>query len=132
MTSGLKLRTACAALAFAAISATAAFAQDKITIPSEAPIAASEVPADAIVVHIDKMKYDTPELTVKVGDTVYWVNQEVMPHNVAFKKDEVGPDAFRGEMLKKDQAYSITFTEAGEFDYFCTPHPFMRGKVIVE
>ncbi len=132
MISGMTFRSALAAIALAAICAGGAFAQDRITVPSETPVAAADVPADAIVVHIDKMKYDTPELTIKAGDTVYWVNKEVMPHNIAFKKGIVGEDAFRGEMLTKDQAYSITFDEAGTFDYFCTPHPFMRGKVIVE
>lgn len=132
MNSAMTLRSAFAAIALSAIGATGAWAQDKITLPSETPVAATELPADATVVHIAKMKYDAPEVTVKAGDTVYWVNQEVMPHNVAFKKGVVGEADFKGEMLKKDQAYAITFTEPGTFDYFCTPHPFMRGKVIVE
>ena len=89
-------------------------------------------PPAAVVVHIDKMKYDAPEVTVKAGDTVVWVNQEAMPHNVAFKKGVVGEDAFKGAMLKKGEAYAITFDAAGTYDYTCTPHPFMRGKVIVE
>lgn len=28
--------------------------------------------------------------------------------------------------------FSITFAEPGEFDYHCTPHPWMRGRIIVE
>ena len=125
-------RALVAAAILATAAATGALAADKIALPNETPVAAAEVPEGAIVVHISKMKYDTPELTIKAGDTVVWINQEVMPHNVAFKKGVVGDDAFKGEMLKKDQAYAITFTEAGTYDYFCTPHPFMRGKVIVE
>ncbi len=125
-------RALVAAAILATAAATGALAADKIALPSETPVAAAEVPEGAIVVHISKMKYDTLELTIKAGDTVVWINQEVMPHNVAFKKGVVGDDAFKGEMLKKDQAYAITFTEAGTYDYFCTPHPFMRGKVIVE
>lgn len=132
MTLFKSMRTALTAAAFVLTAAVGAFAQDKIAVPSEAVVPASEVPADAIVVEIDKLKYLTEELTVPAGTTVYWVNKEVMPHNVAFKKDMVGPDAFRGAMMKKDEAFAITFTEAGEFDYFCTPHPFMRAKVIVE
>ena len=132
MISGMTFRSALAAVALAAIGATAAFAQDRITLPSETPVPAAEVPTGAIVVNIDKMKYDAPEVTIKAGETVYWINNEVMPHNIAFKKGVVGDEAFRGEMLTRDQAFSITFDEAGTFDYFCTPHPFMRGKVIVE
>lgn len=125
-------RTAMAAAAVVLAGVTGAFAQDKITLPHDGIIPASEVPADATVVEIDKLKYQTPELSVATGTTVYWVNKEIMPHNVAFKKELVGPDAFRGAMMKKDEAFAITFNEAGEFDYFCTPHPFMRGKVTVE
>lgn len=132
MISAKTLRPALAALALVTIGATGAWAQDKITVTSEKPVAAADVPADAVVVGIEKMKYLTPEVTIKAGETVYWVNGEVMPHNVAFKKGIVGEDAFRGEMMTKDQAYAITFNEAGSYDYFCTPHPFMRGKVIVE
>lgn len=132
MISAMTFRSALAAVLLSAVSAAGASAQDKIAVLTQAPVAAAEVPADAIVVNIDKMKYDVPELTVQAGDTVYWVNNEVMPHNVAFKKGVVGDGDFRGEMLKKDQAYAITFNEAGDFEYFCTPHPFMRGKVIVE
>lgn len=127
-----RTRTVMAAAAFTIAAATGAFAQDKIALPNEGIIPASEVPADATIVEIDKLKYVTPELTVATGTTVYWVNKEVMPHNVAFKKETVGADAFRGTMMKKDEAFAITFSEAGEFDYFCTPHPFMRGKVTVE
>lgn len=132
MITAFKPRSVLAALAIATLSVTAAFAQDKVTVPSETAISAAEVPADAIIVEIDKLKYMTPELTVKVGDTVTWVNKEVMPHNVAFRAGMVGDAELKGAMLKKDEAYSVTFNEAGTFDYFCTPHPFMRGKVIVE
>ena len=132
MISAKTLRSGLAALAILTLGTAGAWAQDKITVPSEKPVAVADVPADATVVNIDKMKYDQPELTIKAGDTVYWVNKEVMPHNVAFKKGIVSEADFRGEMLTKDQAYAITFNEAGTFDYFCTPHPFMRAKVIVE
>nr|3IE9_A Chain A, Amicyanin [Paracoccus denitrificans]3IEA_A Chain A, Amicyanin [Paracoccus denitrificans] len=105
---------------------------DKATIPSESPFAAAEVADGAIVVDIAKMKYETPELHVKVGDTVTWINREAMPHNVHFVAGVLGEAALKGPMMKKEQAYSLTFTEAGTYDYHCTPHPFLRGKVVVE
>lgn len=132
MISATTLRSVLGAFALSTIATTGAWAQEKITVPSEEAVAATEVPTDAIVVNIEKMKFQTPELTIKAGETVYWVNNEVMPHNVAFKKGLVQESEFRGDMLSKDEAYAITFNEAGTFDYFCTPHPFMRAKVIVE
>ncbi len=133
MTLTKSLRTAAAALLLAGLSAGASFAQDKVTLPGENKVtSAEEVPADAIVVEIDKLKYQTPELTVKAGDTVTWVNKEVMPHNVAFKAGTAEEGELKGAMMTKGQAFSVTFNEAGTYDYHCTPHPFMRGKVIVE
>lgn len=117
---------------FAAFTATGAFAADRITVVSEAPVAAADAPPATVVVNIAKMKYDTPEVRIKPGDTVVWINQEAMPHNIAFKKGVVAEGDFKGEMLKKDQAYAITFNEAGSYEYHCTPHPFMRATVVVE
>ncbi|GLK64690.1 amicyanin (plasmid) [Paracoccus kondratievae] len=124
-------RSVLAAVMLVATGALSALADGAIA-PGGSVLTAADVPADAIIVNIDKMKYDQPELTVQAGDTVYWVNREVMPHNVAFKKGVVGDDAFKGEMLKKDQAYAITFNAVGSYEYHCTPHPFMRAKVTVE
>lgn len=132
MNSAMKTRSLLAALAIAAFGATGAFAADKVTVPSETAIAAADVPADAVIVNINKMKYETPEITIKAGQTVTWINLEAMPHNVDFVKGVVGENELKGAMLKKGQAFSVTFNEAGSYDYHCTPHPFMRGKVIVE
>ncbi|AGT07278.1 amicyanin [Paracoccus aminophilus JCM 7686] len=132
MISGMKTRSLLAALALATLGATGAFAEDKVTVPSHDAVAAAEAPKDAVVVNIAKMKYETPEIKIKPGQTVVWINQEAMPHNVEFQAGVTGEAALKGPMLKKEQAYSVTFNEAGEFPYHCTPHPFMRGKVIVE
>lgn len=133
MKSMMKARTIFAALMIAGAGIAPAFAEDQpVTFDRQAVFAASEVPADAIVVEIDQLKYQTPELTVKVGDTVTWVNKEVMPHDVAFNPGPVGPAILVGGMMMKDQAFSVTFNEPGTYDYHCSPHPFMRGKVIVE
>lgn len=131
MTFTSKTRTILASLALSALGTQMALAE-KISILTETPAPAAEAPADAIKVNIAKMKYDQPELTIKVGETVTWINTEAMPHNVAFQAGVVGDAKMDGAMLKKDQSYSITFNEVGTYDYHCTPHPFMKGKVIVE
>ena len=131
MTFALKPRALLTALALTLLGTQMALA-DKISIPAEMPIPAAGAPADAVKVTIAKMKYDQPELTIKAGQTVTWINTEAMPHNVAFKAGVVGEAKMDAPMLKKDQSYSITFNEAGTYDYHCTPHPFMKAKVIVE
>lgn len=87
--------------------------------PLEAPdeFAASEAPAD----------YSVNVLTVKVGTTVTWTNTDSMLHTVT---DVSG--AFDSGFLEEGDSWSYTFTEPGEYEYFCMPHPWMRAKVIVE
>lgn len=128
----ISARSFLAAIALVAFGAGAASAASKIEILTEAPATAAEAPAEGATVTIDKMKYQQPEITIKAGETVTWINAEAMPHNVAFKAGAVDDDKVEGAMLKKDQSFTIRFNEAGIYDYHCTPHPFMKAKVIVE
>jgi plastocyanin len=82
---------------------------------------------DANVVTIDNFTFTAPELTVAVGTTVKWVNHDDIPHTVVEKKL-----SFRSKALDTDDAYSYTFATAGSFDYFCSLHPHMVGKIIVK
>jgi len=79
------------------------------------------------VVTIDNFTFTAPELTVAVGTTVKWVNHDDIPHTVVDKNK-----AFRSKALDTDDAYSFTFASAGTFDYFCSLHPHMVGKIIVK
>ncbi len=87
--------------------------------PLDAPdeFADSEVPVD----------YDINVLTVKVGTTVTWVNEDSQAHTVT--DVDFG---FDSGLMSKGDTWSYTFTEVGEFEYFCAPHPWMRAKVVVE
>ena len=82
---------------------------------------------EANVVTIDNFTFTPPELTVPVGTTVKWVNHDDIPHTVV-NKDKV----FRSKALDTDNSYSFTFASAGTFDYFCSLHPHMQGKIIVK
>jgi plastocyanin len=65
-------------------------------------------------------------VTVPVGATVTWVNGDDVPHTV------VATDkSFRSKVLDTDDRFSFTFTRAGTYDYFCSIHPHMTGKVVV-
>jgi plastocyanin len=78
-------------------------------------------------VSMDHNTFVPSEITVAPGTTVTWVNNEAMPHTV------VDPNkTFRSKTLAKDAKFSFTFTTAGDFDYVCSIHPNMKGKVIVK
>jgi amicyanin len=96
-------------------------------------IVTDSVPADATEVIIDKMAYQTPEVKVKVGQTVKWTNKDGMAHNVFFRQGPAkGKPNAQGPMLNTGGVYAVKFNEAGEYTYICAPHPMMKAKVIVE
>ena len=75
----------------------------------------------------DPGDYSVNELEIKVGDTVTWTNDDDgVIHTVT---DADG--SFDSGFLNPGESWSYTFTEAGAFEYLCTPHPWMRAKVLV-
>lgn len=91
-------------------------------------VAKDAVPAEAVKVDIAKMKYAPATLEVEAGTTVEWINSDAVPHNV-----QIGtPVKIMGAMLRTGQGMAIRFNEVGEYNYICTPHPFMKGGVKVK
>jgi len=77
-------------------------------------------------IEIMKHKFSRPTLTVPAGTTVTWLNRDEDLHTVVSTTL-----AFKSARLETDEAYSYTFTKPGVYEYFCTLHPLMTGKVIV-
>ena len=79
--------------------------------------------------------YDPLELTVEVGTTVRWTNLDGIAHTVTSgTSDGSAGNAdglFDSGFLNAGETFSYTFEAVGEFDYFCTPHPWMQGRVTV-
>ncbi len=72
----------------------------------------------------------TPQtITVKAGDTVRWTNKDRVDHTVTAV--QLSKDAPDSEYFGYNESYSYTFKKAGTYDYFCEPHPQMRGTVVV-
>ena len=65
----------------------------------------------------------------RVGDTVTWYNADVMEHTVT--TDAGTPVAFDSPLLNSGDTFSLTFTQAGTYAYHCTPHPLMKGTIVV-
>ncbi len=129
-------RTFLRAMTMTAVAATSTLgARAALAAAAVEPVstgADAEAKPAAAVVQIDKLKYLTPEVKIKAGESVTWTNLEVMPHNVHFVAGKIGADKdLMGAMLTKGQSYTVKFNQAGSYDYHCTPHPFMRAKVVV-
>jgi len=80
-------------------------------------------------VKIDNFTFGPAALTVPVGATVTWTNKDDIPHTVVSTDD---PKAFKSKVLDTDEKFSFTFSKAGTYPYFCSIHPKMTGKVIVQ
>jgi amicyanin len=81
-------------------------------------------------VNISNYSYEPASIKVKVGQTVTWTNQDAVQHDVV--ADSESADAPKSELLSKGESYSFTFKKAGTYNYHCSPHPYMKGTVVVE
>ena len=86
------------------------------------PTTAPTVGAGTVI--IQNFSYQPAEITIKKGESVTWTNKDAIKHNVA-------STTFTSELLGQGQSFTKTFNDVGTFDYHCTPHPYMTGKVIV-
>jgi plastocyanin len=77
-------------------------------------------------VGIDNFTFSPGTITVPVGTKVEWVNNDDIPHTVT---ETTGK--FSSAALDTEDKFSFTFTQAGTFEYFCSLHPHMVGKVVV-
>jgi plastocyanin len=78
-------------------------------------------------VKIDNFTFGPAELTVKAGTSITWTNRDDIPHTVV-STDKV----FGSKVLDTDEKFAFTFSTPGTFPYFCSIHPKMTGKVVVQ
>ena len=71
-------------------------------------------------------------ITINQGQQVTWSNEDAAFHTVTSGLYDEPSDLFDSGRLDPEQKFSVSFDEQGTFDYFCTLHPWMAGKVIVE
>ena len=79
-------------------------------------------------IDIQNMDYSPSSITINVGDTIIWTNQESsMPHTVT-----ANDGSFNSGNMGSGDTFSFTFTSAGTFDYYCAYHSSMTGTVTVQ
>ena len=80
-----------------------------------------------VPVSIDNFAYSPAMITINVGDTVTWTNNQVgVAHTVTAKNG-----TWDSGVVMPGDTFSFTFTKAGTYQYFCDIHPFMHGQVKV-
>jgi plastocyanin len=78
-------------------------------------------------VKIDNFSFGPETLTVPIGTTVTWTNRDDIPHTVV-STDGV----FKSKVRDTDEKFSYTFAKMGTYSYYCSVHPKMTGKVMVQ
>lgn len=91
---------------------------------SAAPAPQSEMKSE---VKIDNFSFSPASLEIKAGTTVTWTNADDIPHTVV-SNDKI----FKSKVLDTDQKFSFTFDKPGSYPYFCSLHPKMTAKVVVQ
>lgn len=87
------------------------------------PAAVAGVAAD---VRTAVYKFGTDSVTIAAGQAVRWINDDPVEHTVTFDGAEAGSPP-----LPHNGTFIHRFDKPGRYTYHCTPHPFMKGVVIV-
>jgi plastocyanin len=78
-------------------------------------------------VKIDNFSFTPATLTVKAGTQITWTNGDDIPHTVVSDSQ-----VFKSKVLDTDEKFTFTASKPGTYSYFCSIHPKMTGKVVVE
>ena len=78
-------------------------------------------------VSIDNFSFAPMEMTIPAGTQVTWVNKDDVPHTVISVDHQ-----FKSKALDTDEKFSFTFEKPGTYEYFCSVHPKMTGKIVVK
>src|ERR1700678_1492839 len=99
-----------------------------LQVPGSTSVTANDAPsAGAAEVKIDNFVFGPQTLAVPVGATVTWTNKDDIPHTAVSTEG-----VFKSKVMDTDEKFSYTFTKAGTYPYYCSVHPKMTGKVVVQ
>ena len=92
--------------------------------PIQASVAAGPPSAE---VKIDNFSFTPRTITAKTGTQITWTNGDDIPHTVV--SDD---QSFKSKVLDTDEKFVFTASKPGTYSYFCSIHPKMTGKLVVE
>ncbi|HJM00638.1 MAG TPA: plastocyanin/azurin family copper-binding protein [Nitrosopumilus sp.] len=105
------------------------------TIVIEEPKEATKIviPEGAAIPEDEQIFYDPETINISTGTTIEWINEDAAMHTATSGSPTNGADnIFDSQILNLGDAYQFTFTEAGNYDYYCILHPWMIGTINVE
>jgi len=86
--------------------------------------ASASARAETIQVMVDKLVFTPAEVSAKVGDTIEWINRDILTHTATVKG---GMEV----MIPVKKTVRLTLQKAEAIDYYCRFHPNMKGRITV-
>jgi plastocyanin len=83
---------------------------------------------NTVTIDMKNIQFSPKDVTVKAGQTVKWVNQDTVDHDV---KADSGA-SFKSDLFGKGESFEWKADKAGTVSYVCTVHPGMTGKLTVQ
>lgn len=84
------------------------------------------VRAETIRITMDKLTYLPAEITAAVGDTIEWVNRDILDHTATARNGDWNVKIAAGEVKQ------MRLERVGAVDYYCIYHPNMMGRVLIK
>lgn len=107
-----------------------AFLAGLVLLASSASVGATQKSttrkAKTHTVKIEGMIFSPPTLTISPGDTVTWINNDLVEHTAT-----AADGRFDSKMIAAGKAWKQTFKASGDFPYVCKYHPTMKGTLKV-
>lgn len=99
--------------------------EDASASTSDTPAAEGESASDGVA--ITDFSFDPASLTVPVGTTLTWTNEDPATHTVT-----ADDEAFSSGEIAEGEIFEHRFDEVGQFTYHCNIHSDMAGDITVE
>ena len=96
-------------------------------LPCSVSQAASALAPATHTVTIEGTQFQPGELTVRIGDSIVWINNDPFPHTVTSKTG-----GFDSQQIQPGKSWKYRAVKKGVFPYVCSLHPTMQGRLRVK
>lgn len=78
------------------------------------------------IISISGMTFQPKDITINKGDTIKWINQDLVNHCVT----EIHNNTWASPPIPSGGSWKMVATQSS--DYYCAIHPVMKGRIVVK
>ena len=98
---------------------------DRLAILTVLGLITPAMAGETIRVAVNKLKFDPPQVSAHVGDTIEWASSDFVAHTATARNKDWDV------AIPANGVGRVTLERPGDVDYFCRFHPFMTGRISV-